>query len=102
MCLPGSIQGLDLQRPVTALGRDVERTLSNLDRSTVLAGDVPQSRRNVREDPSQPRAIAEPGRQDFGFPHDGQDIVIASERNQRNAQLEPRVDGLCERFGRLR
>src|SRR5262245_27248350 len=101
MCLPGAIQSLDLQRSVAALDRDVERMLSNLDRSTMLAGHVPQSSRDVSEDSSQPRAIAEPGRQGFCLSHDLQDVVIAPERNQRDAQIESRVDGSGERFVRL-
>ena len=79
------------QLSVAALGRDVERALPNFDCQTVLTSDVPQSGRDVRKDSPQPRAIAEPCRQNFGFAHDGQDIVIAPERNQRSTQVSARI-----------
>ena len=68
----------------------------------MLASDVPQSSRDISEDSSQPRTIAEPGRQGFGLAHDPKDVVIAPERNQSDAQVESRVDGSRKRFGRLR
>src|SRR5262245_14472642 len=99
VCLAGSIAGLKLQLLVTALGRDRQGALSDLDGLTVLACDVPQSRRNVREHSSQSGAIAELGCYNFGFAHDSQGVVVAPERNQRDAQIEPHIDSLSQGVG---
>src|SRR6185436_10516605 len=99
--LPCAVLRLDLQFSVTALGRDGQRALSDLDGLTVLTGNVPQARTDIREDSSQACAIAEPGGQDLGFAHDRQDIVITPERNERDTKVESRVDGLRECLWRL-
>src|SRR4029453_16603443 len=67
----------------------------------VLTGNVPQARTDICEDSSQACAIAEPGRQGFGFAHDCQDIVVKPERNERDTKVESRVDGLRECLRRL-
>jgi len=99
--LSGAVLSLDLQLSVIALDRDRERTLSDLYGLMVLTGNVPQARTDICEDSSQARAIAEPGRQGFGFAHDRQDIVVTPKRYERDTKVESRVDGLRECLRRL-
>ena len=62
----------------------------------MLAGDVPEPRADIGEDPPQASTIAEPGRQAFSFAHDSQGILVSPEWYVCEPQLEPGVDGLRE------
>ena len=60
----------------------------------MLAENVPESRAQIGEHPAQACPIAETRREYFCFAHQIQRIAVSTERDQRDAKIEPEVDGL--------
>jgi len=99
--LAGSVLGLAFELLITSLDRDCQGTPFDLDGLKVFAGDIPESRADVGQDPSQASMIAEPRRQAFGFTHDTENILVSPEWYEGDPQLESYVDGLREGVGAL-
>jgi len=96
--LSRTVLDLALKLLIATLDRDCQGTLSDLDGLKVLAGNVPEPRADIGQDPAQTSAIAESGRQVFGFAHDSENILVAPEWDEGNPQLESYVDGFRERL----
>ena len=94
--LTGAVLALELELAIATRGRDREGAPSDLDGLKVLAGDVPEPRADIGKDSPQASRISEPGRQVFGFAHDGQSVMVSPEWDEREPQLESCVDGLRE------
>jgi len=96
--LSRTVLDLALKLLIATLDRDCQGTLSDLDGLKVLAGNVPEPRADIGQDPAQTSAIAESGRQVFGFAHDSENILVSTEWYEGNPQLESYIDGLRERI----
>jgi hypothetical protein len=94
--LARAVLGLALELSIAGLGRDRQGTLSDLDGLKMLAGDVPEPRADIGEDPPQASRIAEPGRQALSFAHDRKNILVLPEWYECEPQLESYIDGLRE------
>src|SRR5262245_48216246 len=60
----------------------------------MLTEDVPESRAQVRQDPAQACLVSETRRERFSPAHQVERIAVSTERDQRDAKVEPEVDGL--------